>query len=279
MWDTIEDLEYLYLDNDRRSTEELLVNACGICADEGDGPPALVERPKGRQDYLLIIVTRGKLYFRFGGKELPIVAGQAFLYLPEQPQYYRSNPGEPYETRYVHFTGVGCPALLKKLGLTDGVAMPVGDSIELQRLTADMAGEFIQRKPFYELSLMGQFITLLTFIARQGNTAAGRGTWEARLEEARKEIYWNHRYDINMEELAKRCQLSPSRFLHLFKKQYGVPPRHYQTLLRINSARSLLQSTDMNIRQVGERVGYSDQNYFSRVFKRYTGHSPGEFRK
>lgn len=272
------DLMILYLDNNRASTEKLAVNSCGICTDETDAT-ALVERPDGREDYLLLIVIRGELYFRSAQGERPLSAGQALVYLPHQPQYYRSEPGAPYETRWIHFSGTDCPALLEQLGLSDTTVLPVGDTVELQRLTADMVGEFIQRKPFYELSLTGQFLRLLTLIARRGGTVAGKGAWEPRLEEARKEIYWNHRYTIDMDKLAQKCQLSPSRFLHLFKKQYGVPPRHYQTLLRIHSARSLLQSTDLSIRQVAEKVGYSDQNYFSRVFKRYTGHSPGALRK
>ena len=276
----MDDLMQLYLDNNTASDEPLAINSCGICTEETDST-ALVERPEGREDYLLLTVISGELTYRTpAGTDCPLTAGQALLYRPHQPQYYHSEPGAPYETRWVHFSGTDCPALLEQLGLTDGIALPVGDTVELQRLTADMVGEFIQRKPFYSLALRGRFLMLLALIARQRQTsAAGKGAWEPRLEEARKEIYWTHRYEIDLEQLAKKCRLSPSRFQHLFKKQYGVSPRHYQTMLRVNSARSLLQSTDLSIRQVGEKVGYADQNYNSRVFKRYTGYSPSELRK
>lgn len=274
------DLMQLYLDNNTTSDEPLAVNSCGICTEETDST-ARVERPEGREDYLLLTVISGELTYRTpAGEEQHLSAGQVVLFRPHQPQYYHSEPGAAYETRWVHFSGTDCPRLLEQLGLTVGLALPVGDTVELQRLTADMVGEFIQRKPFYQLALQGRFMALLALIARQRQTAAtGKGAWEPRLEEARKEIYWTHRYEIDLERLAGKCQLSPSRFQHLFKKQYGVSPRHYQTMLRVNSARSLLQSTDLSIRQVGEKVGYADQNYFSRVFKRYTGYSPSDLRK
>ncbi len=53
----------------------------------------------------------------------------------------------------------------------------------------------------------------------------------------------------------------------------------YLNQLRIEAAMNLLKTTEMNINEISEMVGYNSQHYFSRIFKKYTGHVPTEYRK
>lgn len=270
----------LYLDNDRKSPEYLTVNSCGICTNESDGD-CLVKRPNGRQDYLLLLLIRGVLIVENGEDSFTLYPGQLLLYRPHQPQFYHTLAGVAYETRWVHFSGTGCESLLHELQLPDRTPLLMRDTLEAERITADMVGEFLQKKPQYPTVLTGLFITLLGLASRRIHDAdtVGKGVWETRLEETRKEIYYYHCETLDIEQLAQRCRLSFSRYLHLFKKQYGTSPRRYQIMLRMETAKTLLQSSDLSVRQIAERVGYTDQNYFSRLFKKYTGYAPTELRK
>ena len=78
---------------------------------------------------------------------------------------------------------------------------------------------------------------------------------------------------------ADMCNLSISRFIHLFKKCTGKSPKNYIMEMRVKRAAQLLENTDLPMQKVGEEVGISDQNYFSRIFKKYNGVSPLNYRK
>ena len=270
----------LYLDNDQKSPDYLTVNSCGICTNESDGD-CLVKRPDGRQDFLLLLLLKGVMIVESEDESFTLYPGQLLLYRPHQPQFYRTPPGVSYETRWVHFSGTGCEPLLGQLNLPYCTPLMMRDTLEAERITADMVGEFLQKKPRYETILTGRFLTLLGLVSRHVYAAdvIGKGIWETRVEETRKEIYYYHCDALDMEQFAQHCGLSFSRFLHLFKKQYGVSPRRYQIMLRMETAKTMLQSTDLSVREISERVGYTDQNYFSRIFKQHTGYAPTKYRK
>lgn len=88
----------------------------------------------------------------------------------------------------------------------------------------------------------------------------------------------NYMYDISMQELARRMNYSEPYFCKLFKQYFDQNFTAYLTEYRIAEAKKLLEQTTFNIKDVGKAVGYSDSNYFTKVFKRITGQSPTEYR-
>ena len=69
------------------------------------------------------------------------------------------------------------------------------------------------------------------------------------------------------------------------KKRHGkLPcllksPKNYILEMRVKRAAELLENTDLPMQKVGEEVGFSDQNYFSRIFKKYKGRTPSSYRR
>ena len=84
---------------------------------------------------------------------------------------------------------------------------------------------------------------------------------------------------VTVSELAEACFLSQGRFSHLFKESIGVSPMRYITEQRIKRAGELLAETENSVSEIGALVGFDDQNYFSRMFRKYTGLSPLNYRK
>lgn len=68
-------------------------------------------------------------------------------------------------------------------------------------------------------------------------------------------------------------------FFNLFKKETSMNFLEYLTQLRIDHAKERLLKTDDPVNEIAESAGYSDVKYFSRIFKRTLGISPGKFRK
>ena len=84
--------------------------------------------------------------------------------------------------------------------------------------------------------------------------------------------------EISMQSVARAMNYSDAYFCKLFKQCFKVNFSAYLNEYRIEKAKALLQSTRMNVREISLACGYSDANYFARVFKRITGMTPSEYR-
>ena len=84
--------------------------------------------------------------------------------------------------------------------------------------------------------------------------------------------------DISMQDVARAMNYSDAYFCKLFKQCFACNFTSYLTKFRIEQAKPLLVSPSANVKEVGEAVGYGDSNYFAKVFRRYTGFSPTEYR-
>lgn len=80
-------------------------------------------------------------------------------------------------------------------------------------------------------------------------------------------------------EMAKHCNMSLRTFHRRFRAAYGVTPRKYLQLKRVEAVRRLLGESRRSIEQILADVGVSDVTSFRRVFQRELGHSPAEFRR
>lgn len=83
---------------------------------------------------------------------------------------------------------------------------------------------------------------------------------------------------ITVEELAKRALLSNSYFSNLFRDHTGIPPMDYFIHLKMQKACQLLFLNQNTIKEIAVILGYTDPFYFSRLFKRYMGSSPLQYR-
>ena len=82
-----------------------------------------------------------------------------------------------------------------------------------------------------------------------------------------------------MNRIAEEVHLTSSYISTLFKKYQGVNIIDYLTDIRIKKAMELLSGTDLKTYEISEKIGYSNPQYFSVLFKRIVGFSPIEYRK
>jgi len=98
------------------------------------------------------------------------------------------------------------------------------------------------------------------------------------IQKAQRLLFRNFRNDVPVAELATAAGMSPRNFARRFKAATGDTPLEYAQRLRINAAKHLLESAVTTIQEVSEAVGYDDVIFFRRLFKRYTGVPPREYR-
>ncbi len=85
--------------------------------------------------------------------------------------------------------------------------------------------------------------------------------------------------DLTMNALAEYLKVSPVTLAVEFKNEMDVRPSDYLANLRMEKAKELLANTSLLIREVSQMVGYEDDHVFMRRFKKYTGQTPGQYRK
>ncbi|MCR6097094.1 AraC family transcriptional regulator [Salipaludibacillus agaradhaerens] len=97
---------------------------------------------------------------------------------------------------------------------------------------------------------------------------------QSNIKIAEEFIQTHYQEDINRDMLASMTGLSPSHFSVRFKKETGRSPMDYLTHIRIEKAKELLTTTNDRLKGIAKSVGYQDEFYFSRIFKKVSGIPP-----
>jgi two-component system response regulator YesN len=84
--------------------------------------------------------------------------------------------------------------------------------------------------------------------------------------------------DLSLESLAGRFYVNPSYLSRIFHQQSGEQLSHYIERTKMTTARELLEDPRYKVYEIAVRVGYSNPNYFAKVFRKNFGLSPNEFR-
>lgn len=99
------------------------------------------------------------------------------------------------------------------------------------------------------------------------------------VNQAKRYIDENYNRELTLDDVSRVVNISSYYFSKVFKDETGENFIDYLTRLRIDQAKKLLLNTDKSMKEIAKEVGYSDPNYFSRNFKKYTGKTPTEFAK
>jgi two-component system response regulator YesN len=118
---------------------------------------------------------------------------------------------------------------------------------------------------------------------RQGNGALfseQNSRYRKIIQEAVRYITMHYQSNLTMTKVARKVNVSPNYFCELFKQETGVNFSEYLTRLRIQKAKNLLQSGDhLKIYEVSQLVGYNDERYFCKIFKKIEGTTPAFFKE
>ncbi|MDR3131440.1 MAG: helix-turn-helix domain-containing protein [Treponema sp.] len=100
----------------------------------------------------------------------------------------------------------------------------------------------------------------------------------AALRKAERFIYENYGRKISLKEIASASGLSAPYFSTIFKNEMGENLSSYLNRLRVEKACRLLTKGDMSLGEIAGACGFEDQSWFSKIFKNFTGISPGKYR-
>lgn len=245
-------------------------------------PKLPTNRPRGRIDYQILYIASGKAHFYFNGIEEIVAAGNMVIYRPKEEQRYYYYGVDHTEVYWVHFTGSNVKNILRKYGIPDKAhVIHTGTSLEYKHIFLQMIRELKLCKEDYEELLVNYLKQLLIMLHRlMGRKPKGRNRLlMEEMDSAVSYFHENYNKPISIEEYAAGRHMSISWFIRNFKEYTEATPAQYIQSLRISNAQTLLETTNYNVSEIAQILGYDDPFYFSRVFKKQSGLSPTEFRR
>ena len=243
-------------------------------------PIIKTEHPEGRNDYQLLYISHGKGHFFINGEEKIVTKGHMILFRPGEPQVYYYYAQDKTEVYWVHFTGSQIEEYLAHYDIPfEENIFYTGASPDYQWLYNQMIQELQLKRANYEellRILLRHALLMINRYIQEGHNAGS----DVLNEVERAVHYFNDNYNksISIEQYAEEHIISKNWFIHCFKEVMKVTPMQYIVQLRIGVAKNYLEKSNKNITEIADSVGYDNPLYFSRLFTKYTGMSPKEYR-
>jgi AraC family transcriptional regulator of arabinose operon len=257
----------------------------GITAIVRDGPlDFFVDRPLGMQGYIVNLTVRGRGRVFDGDSAFACEPGDMLLFPPQAQHYYGRDPASvEWHHRWVYFRprGFWVPWLqwprqtrmVGRMSLREPALVREFDGL-FQQIDATHRGD---RSTAEELAI--NLLERLLIRCHEEAPDFRARPLDSRVRAACQYVANNLARDLALDDVARHVCLSPSRLAHLFREQLGVNLVRWREDQRIILAKQLLQSTATPVSRIAGRVGYEDQLYFSRVFRKRVGVSPTVFRR
>lgn len=240
-------------------------------------PGRRIDRPAGREDWLLFYVAAGSETFFLPQGEQTAEAGDLILFAPGEPQRHVCRSTGTAEFYYVHFYPEPAASL-----------PPIPSSTVCRRARGrDLSGHFqhmireLQQDRPYCHEIAVSRLEELFFLLHREQEGAGADRDPAR-EPVRRmihEINRTWREPLTLEDYAARAGLSKYHFSRCFRAVTGMSPIRYRNRLRLRWAAQLLEETDEPIAALAAQAGFESSRYFSDAFKAAYGCAPAEYRK
>jgi AraC-like DNA-binding protein len=240
------------------------------------------ERRKGCQDNILIYCLQGKGFYILDDKRYEVNCNE-FIIIPATDKYMRywADNNDPWTIYWVHYTGDGIDGFNYGLnvGITNGpVLIPFNEkALEIwQQMyqTLEM-GYSIENLCNANFCL---YYFIATFLFKSPQLKNDNDYRDNIITNTIHFMRNNMGEKLSVEDMAQSHCISASHFSTLFRKATGMPPIDYFIHIKMQKACQLLYKNDDKIRNIATSLGYEDQYYFSRIFKKHIGSSPELYR-
>jgi AraC family L-rhamnose operon transcriptional activator RhaR len=252
-------------------------------------------------------VASGCGIHRIKDKEYSVSKGDLFIIDHDVPHEFRSLSGNPkvdlivynciFQPEFLDYSLVNCRDfsnitnnLLFKSIFPEEIESPADiklleqDNRDIFLIYEKMYHEYHFMNPGYIELLRAYLIELLITVFRayrkinqaQGAVESNRNKI---IENVMSYLKSNYTQNLKLEDLSTMAFLSRNYFCKLFKDTTGMTVFEYTQRLRIDEACKMLSETDKKVSHIAAEVGYNDLKFFTQIFKRNTGKTPGEYRK
>lgn len=231
----------------------------------------------------LIFCLRGRGFVKVGGREHAAGPGALVWVNCYHPHAYWADPAAPWELFWVRVEG---PGLDRICSILSADRLPVVAGLRADEVTPAFKRIFerMQRPTTDAAAAVHAEVARLIAAAfrarfRAGGFDAAQPQLAPGLEKAAQQMRLYFHRPWRVKELAALAGLSESSFMRAFRTGMGTSPIDWLRRERISQAKRRLGETTDTVKEIAAQIGYGDQYFFSKDFKRFTGLAPTEFRK
>ena len=217
------------------------------------------------------------------GKKQVLSKGTAFLLFAGDKYDYYPDPIRPWSYVWVDFyESEGVTDLLAQCGFTrQRPYVTLKDYLQMSNYFMSMFSGF-DGSVLQSVNVAGWFMLIIgQYIAEKNKYAPvsvrGSALWRC-FADVVSYINNNYRLNLTVKQLSEDMNLSEYQIYTMFKKYINMTPIDYTNKFRITMACHLFQNRQCDIQEVSRMVGIEDPKYFSRLFTKYKGVSPSEYR-
>lgn len=214
------------------------------------------------------------------GKEYTLQPGDAFLVqIPSDHRYYLPETSDSWEFLFITTFGKQAEKVFQFVHEKVGPVVYIHPESPLIQLLMEIYEKALKQNindAYHASAVSFSFIMeLYRFILSMDKKEE---MWPESVVKAILFIKNNYNQNIGLEDIIEVAELSKYHFTRLFQKTTNYTPLQYITKVRLDRAIVLLKSTDLTVAEIARQVGYANGNYFTKVFQKKIGQSPGQFR-
>lgn len=240
------------------------------------------ERPNGAPENILIYCVAGKGWARVGDRTYKVRPGSALVIPSGEAHTYSASLDDPWSIHWFHFRGETAYQYTQQIRARQYVIpihpkahQPIIETFEecYDALTRDFN---IRQMIFCALTL--QRVLAWVFFANpdfEPDELELPKAIDRTLVFMRDNLYQRP----SLADMAAHAGLSVSYFSYLFKTHMGVSPMDHFINLKMQYACHMLETTEIPIKDIAQRLAYEDPYYFSRLFRKVIGTSPINYRE
>ena len=235
------------------------------------------EREDGADQYILIYCIEGRGMIEVEDQKYQIGRSDAFCIPRNRRHKYYADKEEPWSILWVHFKGDST----KYFPLEECKIVHLNSRHSDNRMMVLFKLLFRVLERNYTLGnfiYISQILSLILAEVYYREKIDESTTQDKHVTQVIRFMYQNLYRNLTLEEIAEEVQLSKSYLNAIFKTQTGHSPVEFFIHLKMQEACKLLKSTSMYIYEVSTKLGYTDQYYFSRIFKKVVGVSPKDYK-
>lgn len=232
----------------------------------------LVSREK-YDSFSIVYVTEGQVFLVADGEEYVAKKGDLLFYDQNKPNLL-STRGKRFEADFLYLFGPNTERFFRIFHRKFGCVCHTYNPALLQTIVQTVAPAISSnREDVYETS--EKLYSLLVDLLRYCD---GAEEGDGNISDAVDFLQNHYAEKFNLSDLTKKFYMSASSFIRSFHARTGYSPKEYHRELRFRKAKALLETTDLSVRKISEKVGFTNSRDLIRLFQSKKEVTPAQYR-